>query len=173
MRVICNCVAIPHDATVQAMYGNLRSFKRAYAAELTQHVPESDGAQSPSAETSASTSASASPDHAAAARQRSDASSSAAATASASADTEQNRQPVNASNNGAQCSDALAGDEECLDVTMAVQFQVSKGQLALHEGPSERKLLGFADVYPGGNKTLWVLYKHKGTHFEIEGAIFM
>ena len=63
------------------------------------------------------------------------------------------------------------GDSGCLDVTLALQFQVNKGQLSLSESLHKRQLLGFADLVPEGRKSLFVLFKHRETFYELEGAL--
>lgn len=49
--------------------------------------------------------------------------------------------------------------------------QVSKGRLEVTAPLHQRQLLGFADLAPGADKTLWVLYSHRGAHYEIQGAL--
>jgi hypothetical protein len=64
---------------------------------------------------------------------------------------------------------AQAADRGCLDVTLALQFQVQGGALSLSAGACKGNLLGFADLYPNGDKRLYVLYKHAGSYYEVEG----
>jgi Domain of unknown function (DUF3395) len=65
---------------------------------------------------------------------------------------------------------ALEGDDACLDVTLALQFQAHQGALELKASTHKRKLLGFADLYPDGLQSLYVLYRHGGKYSELEGA---
>jgi Domain of unknown function (DUF3395) len=66
---------------------------------------------------------------------------------------------------------ALKGDEACLDVTLALQFQAHQGALELKASTHKRKLLGFADLYPDGPQSLYVLYRHGDKYSELEGAL--
>jgi hypothetical protein len=66
---------------------------------------------------------------------------------------------------------AEAAERGCLDVTLSLQFQVQEGGLSLTAGACKEHLLGFADLYPEGEKHLYVLYKYADSYYEAEGVL--
>lgn len=162
---------------MQAMYGDLRSWKRELAADVAASAtapPFDTAEQNPSPSHAATNgahppgnSARGEPDGAAAAsdgaapdRQRSGASSSGHASSSHGA-----YAPVDTA-----AAAAAAAEAGCLDVTLALQFQVQDSEARLSAAACKGSLLGFADLAPEGRKHLYVAYRHGETLYETEGA---
>ena len=158
---------------MQAVYGDLRSWKREFAAEVAEGADRlSDAAaptESPSSQAATNGahppdgSAEAKPDGAAdAGRSQSGATSASGGLPSSSRGA---YAPVDT-----EAAAATAAEAGCLDVTLALQFQVQGGEARLPAAACKGSLLGFADLAPEGRKHLYVAYRHGETFYEVEGA---
>jgi hypothetical protein len=155
---------------MQAMYGDLHQWKRVLVRQVDRLASSSSaGDASCSASTSGAPSHVCSPD-----RNMSMSSDLAADSIDLESSNSVSLSPVPEGGGTAEpppLEDAWSGDDGCLDVTMALQFQVHRGELTLPSTSHKHKLLGFADLSPEGDKTVYVMYLYKGVSYELEGVL--
>lgn len=154
---------------MQAMYGDLQEWKRVLERQVNHH-------SSSAASSSTGESMSRSPSHACSPDRTTSSMSGDLVTHSIDLESSNSASLSPAPEGGGQAEtqpldEAFTGNDGCLDVTMALQFQVHRGELMLPSSSHKHKLLGFADLCPEGDKTVYAMYQYKGASYELEGAL--
>ena len=159
---------------LQAMYGDLRSWGRRQSEDIARLSFDTSAPFPATEPASASTATASEPTRQDSSRSSVDVPDSSSKQASIARNGIEPSwsSPSTSSQDATSAVTATAAAEmACLDVTLAVQFQVQRGEMALALGACKSNLLGFADLHPEGQKRLYVMYKHGQSYYDIEGMI--